>query len=84
MPRGPRGEWRPTDPIAQAVHVMEVATGLREESTEPPADYRKPKPPTVAASSKGGRSRAAKLDASERTASAKRASDARWRKGATA
>ena len=31
MPRGPNGEKRPADPIANAVHVMRIATGQIEE-----------------------------------------------------
>ncbi len=32
MPTGPKGEKRPADPIANAVHVMRVATGGIEET----------------------------------------------------
>ncbi|MYA66460.1 MAG: RNA-binding protein, partial [Gammaproteobacteria bacterium] len=32
MPTGPKGEKRPADTIANAVHVMKVATGEAEES----------------------------------------------------
>ena len=81
MPKGPKGEWRPADPVACAVHVMEIATGLREETYEPPADRRRPKPPDAKL---GGRARAAKMTPEERSAVAKRASDARWKKGAMA
>ena len=38
MPRGPKGEWRPADPIARAVHVMKIATGQIEETFDPPRD----------------------------------------------
>ena len=31
MPRGPNGEKRPADTIANAVHVMRIATGQIEE-----------------------------------------------------
>jgi hypothetical protein len=31
MPKGPRGEKRPTDVIDNAVHVMRIATGEVEE-----------------------------------------------------
>ncbi len=31
MPTGPEGEKRPADPIANAVHVMRVATGEVQE-----------------------------------------------------
>jgi hypothetical protein len=31
MPKGPKGEKRPADVIGNAVRVMEIATGQREE-----------------------------------------------------
>lgn len=34
MPRGPKGEKRPADVIGNAVHVMRIATGEIEETTE--------------------------------------------------
>jgi hypothetical protein len=77
MPKGPRGEWRPADPVACAVHIGKLATGQVEETYEVPADRRRPPDPAA-----GGRARAAKMTAEERSASAKRASDSRW-KGAT-
>ena len=39
MPRGPNGEKRPADPVANAVHVMCIATGQIED--ELPAATRK-------------------------------------------
>ncbi len=81
MPKGPRGEWRPRDPIACAAHVMRVLTGQTPETYEPPADHQKPKPPDPAA---GGRARAAKMSPEERSANARRAVGVRWRKGVTA
>ena len=32
MPKGPRGEWRPPDPVARAVHIGRIATGEIEET----------------------------------------------------
>ena len=77
MPYGPSGQWRPADPIACATHVMKIATGEIEETFAPP-----PRPDPVADSlqaSKAAKARAASMTSEERTASAKRASDARWR-----
>jgi|tagenome__1003787_1003787.scaffolds.fasta_scaffold13194724_1 hypothetical protein len=39
-PRGPKGEKRPADLIGNAVRVMQIATGEREEEyeTKPPKD----------------------------------------------
>ncbi len=40
MPKGPRGEKRPSDVIGNAVKVMKIATGEIEEDTDesPPKD----------------------------------------------
>ncbi len=38
MPTGPNGEKRPADPVANAVHVMKIATGQIEET------YAEPRP----------------------------------------
>ena len=35
MPKGPKGQKRPADVIGNAVRVMEIATGQREEECEP-------------------------------------------------
>ena len=77
MPRGPKGEWRPADPIARAVHVMKIATGQIEETFEPPRD---PKADHAAASrraSLGGKARAAKLTPERRREIAKSGATAR-------
>ena len=76
MPRGPKDEWRPADPIANAVHVVKMGGGPIEETYEPPADRRRP--PEA-----GDRARAAGMTPEERFADARRASDAGW-KGASA
>jgi hypothetical protein len=34
MPKGPKGQKRPADVIGNAVRVMEIATGQREEAFE--------------------------------------------------
>ena len=79
MPYGPKGEWRPAATGACAVHVAKIATGLIEETYAPPPNRPRPTPPDAAS---GGRARAAKLTPEQRSASAKRASQARWGKGA--
>jgi hypothetical protein len=75
MPRGPKGEKRPADVIANAVHVMRVATGEIEEANESAA---------AALGRRGGlkgdKARAAKMTAEQRRAAAKKAVEARWRK----
>jgi hypothetical protein len=37
MPKGPKGQKRPADVIGNAVRVMEIATGQRDEESEPAA-----------------------------------------------
>lgn len=44
MARGPRGEWRPPDPVARAVHIGRIATGEIEETFEPPRRAAAPTP----------------------------------------
>ena len=34
--KGPKGEWRPDDPVRCAVHVARIATGQAEEVFEAP------------------------------------------------
>lgn len=73
MPKGPKGEKRPADVIANAVRVMRIATGQVVEQAE-----------SAAAESgrrgglKGGRARADKWSKSEGAAIAKKAARARW------
>ena len=76
MPKGPKGEWRPPDPGACAVHVMELATGQREETHEPPA---RPDPVDDSRrASAAGKARAAKLTPERRSEISKSAAAARW------
>lgn len=74
MPKGPKGERRPADVIGAAVMVGRIATGEIEE----------PKTPAKSAAaelgSKGGKARAAKLSAKQRSAVAKKAARRRWAK----
>ena len=74
MPRGPNGEKRPADPIANAVHVMRIATGQIED--ELPAATR-------AGGLKGGKARAEALTPERRQDIARMGGKAR-RKKATA
>ena len=76
MLRGPNGEWRPTDPIAAAIHVAKLATGEIDETFEAPrrsnpaADERR--------ASMGGKARATALTSERRREIAKAGADARW------
>jgi hypothetical protein len=60
MPRGPKGEKRPADVIGNAVHVMRIATGEIDESTQP---HDGKDPAAVALGRKGGAARAAGMTA---------------------
>ena len=73
MPIGPKGEKRPADVVANAVHVMRVATGEAEE------EY------VNSSKSAGGRKRGAAranaLSTERRSEIAQRAAEKRWNTG---
>ena len=76
MPYGPKGQWRPAETGACAVHVMKVATGQIEETyaRDQTADH-------VAASrraSKPAKARAANQTPERRKQIAATAAAARW------
>lgn len=71
MPIGPKGQKRPADPVANAVHVMRVATGKAEE-TYVNAGQRK-------GGKRGGQVRAKNLTAGQRREIARKAAAARWK-----
>jgi hypothetical protein len=75
MPKGPKGQKRPTDVVGNAVRVMEIATGQREEEYEP--DTGKDKA-AAELGRKGGKARAKRMTAEERSRAAKKAADLRW------
>lgn len=78
MPYGPKGEWRPADSIAAAIHVAKLTTGEIEETYEaPPA---KPRDPAQArrTASAGGKARAASLTPERRREIAKAGAEGRW------
>ena len=70
MPTGPKGQKRPTDVIANAVHVMKVATGeIQEEYVN--VGQRE-------GGQKGAKIRNSKLDKDRRSDIARKAAAARW------
>ena len=73
MPRGPNGEKRPANTIANAVHVMRIATGQIEE--ELPSATRQ-------GGLKGGAARAEALSPERRLEIAKMGAEARHRRTA--
>jgi hypothetical protein len=77
MPKGPKGQKRPADVIGNAVRVMEIATGQREE------EFEAEEPKNQAAAElgrKGGKARAETLTAKRRKEIAQKAAEKRWRK----
>jgi len=79
MPRGPKGERRPADVIGNAVHVMRLATGQITDDVPSPEDEGK----SAAAIELGrlrGRARAKKMSKKQRTAAARNAAKARWKR----
>jgi hypothetical protein len=72
MPKGPKGEKRPADVIGAAVMVGRIATGEIEEH---------PKKDSAAAElgRKGGKARAKKLSAKDKSKIAKQGAIARWK-----
>ena len=69
MPRGPRGEKRPGNPIACAVMVGKIATGEIEEKLPDPRRN---------GGKVGGPARAKILTAKRRSEIARKAAKARW------
>lgn len=77
MPRGPKGEKRPADVIGNAIRVAKIATGEKPEDL---TDDGKDKA-AVSLGRRGGRARAAKMNAEIRTEIARKAAQKRWSKG---
>ena len=76
MPKGPQGQKRPADVIGNAVKVMRIATGEEEEEFDGEGKSKA----AVELGRKGGKARAQKLSAKERSAIAKNAAIARYNK----
>jgi hypothetical protein len=77
VPTGPKGEKRPADVIANAVRVMQIATGEADEAFD--GDDRKD-PAAKALGAKGGKARAARMSPERRAEIAKAAAAKRWGK----
>jgi hypothetical protein len=74
MPKGPQGQKRPADTVANAIRVAKILTGEIEEDMD---DSGKDKA-AQALGKKGGTARARKLTPEERSAIARKAAKARW------
>jgi hypothetical protein len=79
MPRGPKGERRPADVIGNAVQVMRLATGQITDDVPSPEDEGK-SAAAVELGRLGGRARAKKMSKKQRTAAARNAAKARWKR----
>jgi hypothetical protein len=77
MPKGPQGQKRPADTVANAIRVAKILTGEVEEDTG--ADDGKDKN-AQALGRKGGAARRDKLTSAQRSAIARAAAKARWRR----
>ena len=75
MPIGPKGEKRPADVIANAVRVMQIATGEADEAFD--ADDGKDKG-AQAMGRKGGKARAEAMTPERRAEIARAAAAKRW------
>jgi hypothetical protein len=77
MPKTPKGHKRPADAIGNAVHVMKIATGEIEESGQTEDGKSKA---AVELGRRGGLARAKTLPAGKKTAIARKAAKARWKR----
>lgn len=75
MPRGPKGEKRPADVIANAIKVARIATG---EEPEDVTDDGKDKA-AQSLGRRGGKARAEKMSAERRSEIARKAASKRWK-----
>ena len=76
MPKGPQGQEHPADLMGNAVRVKPIATGEAEDQFQDDGKD----PAAKALGAKGGRARAAKLTPEERSAIARKAAAARWKR----
>lgn len=77
MPKGPKGQKRPADVIGNAVHVMRIATGEIDESSQTETGKSKA---AVELGRKGGAARSKSLSAKKRREIAQKAATVRWKK----
>ena len=74
MPKGPKGEKRPADVIGNAVHIMRIATGEVEDTTD-----EKVSSAAAELGKRGGKARAEKMTPERRAEIARAAAKKRWR-----
>lgn len=78
MPKGPKGEKRPADVIGNAVRVMEIATGERDEEYEGQDDGKDKAAQEMGR--KGGAARAKAMTPEQRAEIARKAAAKRWKR----
>lgn len=76
MAKGPRGEKRPADVIANAVRVARIATGEIEEEHEGAGKDKA----AQSLGQRGGKARARGMTPERRSEIAKKAAESRWKK----
>lgn len=76
MPRGPQGQKRPADTVANAIRVAKILTGEVEEDTGDSGKDRN----AQALGRKGGAARREKLTPERRREIARKAATSRWEK----
>ncbi|HZV21844.1 MAG TPA: RNA-binding protein [Hyphomicrobiales bacterium] len=79
MPKGPKGEKRPADVIANAVKIGRIAPRQEEEEYDTPEASGKD-PAAVSMGKRGGKARAAKMTPERRAEIARKAAEKRWGK----
>jgi hypothetical protein len=77
MPKGPQGQKRPADVIGNAVRVMEIATGQRDEEYDEESGKDKA---AAELGRKGGKARAERMTAEQRAEAARKAASSRWKR----
>lgn len=75
MPKGPKGQKRPTDVIGNAIKVARIATG--EDTDDVPDDGKDPAAKSLG--SRGGKARAKALSPKKRAEIARKAAERRWK-----
>lgn len=78
MPKGPKGEKRPADVVANAIKIAKIATGEEEEEIR--RDDEGKDKAAQSLGRRGGRARAKSLGSAERKKIAAKAAAARWNK----
>lgn len=78
MPKGPKGEKRPADVIANAIKVARIATGEEPDEIEKTDDGKDAA--AVSMGRRGGKARAENMSPRRRAEIAKKAAEKRWKK----